>query len=131
MAQTRTFDPAKTYVPNEPLQTAIPIQGMLEGNRSIFQMMGFLSSYFPSPGFGVDEYPLPAGAEIVQVQMVSRHGARYPTSNSGVEKFGKKFADASGKFKGSGPLTFLNSWTYQLGSNILVPRGREELFSSG
>ncbi len=40
MAQTRTFEATATYVPNEPLQTAIPIQGMAEGNRSIFQMMG-------------------------------------------------------------------------------------------
>jgi hypothetical protein len=131
MAQTRTFDPLQTYVPNEPLQTAIPIEGMRAGNQSIFQMMGFLSPYFPSPGFGVDEYPLPEGAELVQVQMVSRHGARYPTSNSGVEKFGKKIGDASGKFKANGALAFLNNWTYQLGNNILVNRGREELFNSG
>ncbi|KAI9171429.1 3-phytase A [Paramyrothecium foliicola] len=131
MAQTRTFDPAKTYVPNEPLQTAIPIEGMQEGDRSIFQMMGFLSSYSPSLGFGVDEYPLPAGAELVQVQMVSRHGARYPTSGSDVQRFGEKMANVSAKFKPSGALAFLKHWEYQLGSNILVPRGREELFSSG
>ena len=36
----RTFDPTATYVPNAPLQTAIPVDGMGSENRSIFQMMG-------------------------------------------------------------------------------------------
>ena len=41
-------------------------------------MMGQLSHYFPNPdGFGVNEYPLPAGAEIVQLNMLSRHGKRH------------------------------------------------------
>jgi hypothetical protein len=38
------------------------------------------SPYQPNPvGFRVDEYPLPPGANITQVHMVHRHGARYPT----------------------------------------------------
>jgi hypothetical protein len=131
MAQTRTFDPTRTYVPNAPLQTDTPIEGMQEGNQSIFHLMGYLSSYSPALGFGVEEYPLPPGAELVQVQMLSRHGSRYPTSGSNVENLGVKIANATGKFKTSGPLAFLNNWKYQLGSEILVPRGREELFSSG
>jgi hypothetical protein len=41
LAQTRTFDPTgATFVPNQPLQTAIPIDGMGGENRSIFEMMG-------------------------------------------------------------------------------------------
>lgn len=31
----------------------------------------------------------------------------------------------------SGPLEFLNSWTYQLGAEVLVPNGAKELFDSG
>ncbi|KAI6347679.1 hypothetical protein MCOR30_000309 [Pyricularia oryzae] len=133
LQQTVTFDPTATYVPNAPLQTAIPIQGMGSGNKSIFQMMGHLSPYSPSPGFGVREYPLPAGAEIVQVQMLSRHGSRYPTSNSDVAALGKHISNAKKdkSFKASGPLSFLNDWEYQLGYEILVPRGRQELFDSG
>jgi hypothetical protein len=68
LAQTVTFDPTATYVPNTPLQTAIPIQGMGSNNKSIFQLMGYLSPYSPSPGF-VNEYPVPPGADIVQVQV--------------------------------------------------------------
>lgn len=42
LRQTVTFDPTATYVPNAPLQTAIPIQGMGSDNTSIFEMMGFV-----------------------------------------------------------------------------------------
>lgn len=135
LAQTRTFDPTATFVPNAPLQTAVPIEGMGSANESIFQMMGYLSPYMPSPGFGVDEYPIPAGAEIVQLQMLSRHGARYPTSGTGsnVMVLGNKIANAkrNAGFKATGQLEFLNEWEYQLGYEILVPKGRQELFDSG
>lgn len=131
MAQTRTFDPTATFVPNQPLQTAIPVEGMGSENTSIFQMMGYLSPYLPSPGFGVDEYPLPPGADLVQVQMLSRHGSRYPTTGANVGRLGKRLADAKGVFKASGRLEFLNDWSYELGAEILVPKGRQELFDSG
>ncbi|RKK65730.1 hypothetical protein BFJ69_g16025 [Fusarium oxysporum] len=133
MAQTRVFEPtaAVTFVPNDPLQTSIPIEGMKEGNKSIFKMMGHLSPYSPSPGFGVDEYPIPEGAEIVQIQMLSRHGARYPNPGSDVAGLGERIANASGKFNTKGPLEFLMDWKYELGQDILVPRGRQELFESG
>ncbi|EGU78833.1 hypothetical protein FOXB_10655 [Fusarium oxysporum f. sp. conglutinans Fo5176] len=131
MAQTHVFEPTATFVPNDPLQTSIPIEGMKEGNRSIFQMMGYLSPYSPSTGFGVDEYPIPPGAEIVQVQMLSRHGARYPTPGSNVATLGERLANASAGLKTSGALEFLMDWKYELGKAILVPRGRQELFESG
>lgn len=131
MAQTRMFDPTATYVPNEPLQTSLPIEGMVSGNESIFKMMGYLSPYVPSPGFGANEFPLPPGAEILQLQMLSRHGARYPTSGSNVAALGEKLANASSSFKPRGSLTFLHDWKYQLGAEILVPKGRQELFDSG
>jgi hypothetical protein len=130
MAQTQTFNPTGTYVPNEPLRTAVPIEGMGDDDESIFKMMGYLSPYTPGPGFGVNEYPLPDGAEIVQVQMLSRHGARYPTSNNNVYDFGKRITAAK-ELKASGPLEFLNEYEYALGLETLVNRGRMELFDSG
>ncbi|OAA37269.1 3-phytase A precursor [Beauveria brongniartii RCEF 3172] len=131
LAQTRVFDPTATFVPNEPLQTSMPIEGMKSGNESIFRMMAFLSPYSPSPGFGVDEYPLPEGAEITQVQMLSRHGSRYPTSGSDVVRFGKKVADEREKATFKGALAFIQDWKYELGHEILVPKGRQELYDSG
>ncbi|GAB1310083.1 3-phytase [Madurella fahalii] len=140
LAQTRTWDVDATatgtgaptgYVPNEPLQTAIPVEGMREGDVGIFGMMGYLAPYRPSDGFGVGEWPLPEGAEIVQVQMLSRHGARYPTQGANVVEFGEKVGRSGKAFKAKGELEFLNEWEYQLGEEILVPKGRQELFDSG
>ncbi|KIN04795.1 hypothetical protein OIDMADRAFT_157125 [Oidiodendron maius Zn] len=133
LAQTNpvSFAPTATFVPNNPLETSQPIIGQAK-NESIFQLMGNLSPYFPNPsGFGVHEYPLTPGAKISQVQMLSRHGSRYPTVGSNVQTFGQRIADNKGKFEAIGPLSFLTSWTYELGEEILVPRGRQELFDSG
>lgn len=65
-----SFAATRTYAPNEPLETAEPIEGQTEGDRSIFRLMGHLSGYFPNPeGHGVREWPLIKGAKIVQVQV--------------------------------------------------------------
>ncbi|KAI9053775.1 hypothetical protein LZ554_002724 [Drepanopeziza brunnea f. sp. 'monogermtubi'] len=134
MAQTNavSFAPTITFVPNTPLETAMPIVGQKKNNESIFHLMGQLSPYSPSPeGFGVSEYPLPPGANITQVHMLSRHGSRYPTSGANVYVFGNKMANLTGKLQAEGQLSFLNEWKYGLGREILVPRGRQELFESG
>ncbi|CAD6441603.1 8926fcdd-b63d-483b-9cd4-31b3012d394b [Sclerotinia trifoliorum] len=133
LAQTNpvSFAPTVTFVPNTPLETAQPIVGQGQ-NQSIFQLMGNLSPYLPNPsGFGVAEYPLPPGAKIAQLQMLSRHGSRYPTVGSNVEVFGEKVANNTEKLNATGALSFLNNWKYGLGHEILVPRGRQELFDSG
>ena len=134
LAQTNPapFGHEASYAPNSPLETALPISGA--NNRSIFQLVGQLSSYFPNPvGFGVDEYPLPPGANISQVNVLHRHGARYPTGTSSVSTFGSKLYNitSNGTATWSGQLSFLNSWEYQLGAEILVARGRQELYDSG
>ncbi|KAL5614367.1 hypothetical protein BROUX41_004473 [Berkeleyomyces rouxiae] len=146
LAQTISFDPLATtiYEPNAPLQTALPISGMPGGDSggknqtgahrppaNIFRLMGNLSPYQPADGFGVREYPLPSDARIVQLQMLSRHGSRYPTTGSEVALFGERVANASESLRASGELAFLNGWKYALGAEILVPKGRQELFESG
>lgn len=128
------FGATRSYVANAPLETALPIVGDTQ-NASIFHLMGQLSPYFPNPdGLGVQEMPLPPGASIDQVHVLHRHGSRYPTTGASVVKFGKALASQSktgtaGNF--SGALSFLNSWSYKLGAEILVPVGRQELFDSG
>jgi len=62
--------PSLSYIPPAPLETQEPISGNTQ-NASIFQQMGNLSPYFPSPGFGVNEYSLPAGANITWLNMIS------------------------------------------------------------
>lgn len=123
--------PSTSYIPNSPLETQVPISGNTN-NGNIYQLHGQLSHYFPNPiGFGVDEYSLPAGAEIVGLNMLSRHGSRYPTTGSGASTFGQKHFNMTGKANYTGELSFLNTWTYQLGAEILVPVGKQELFDSG
>lgn len=63
-------------------------------NGNIFQMHGQLSHYFPNPsGFGADEYALPHNASIVQLNMLSRHGSRYPTTGAGAQILGQKITN--------------------------------------
>jgi hypothetical protein len=79
LAQTNPvfFVPTATFVPNNPLETAEPIIGQAQ-NKSIFRLMGNLSPYFSNPsGFGVNEYPLPPGANISQVQVRVEHTAQW------------------------------------------------------
>jgi hypothetical protein len=58
--------------------------------------------------------------------MLSRHGSRYPTTGSNVFNLGEKIAKHAGKFTAKGPLAFLNDWQFQLGAEILVPKGIAE-----
>ncbi|KAJ7486978.1 phosphoglycerate mutase-like protein [Mycena latifolia] len=76
---------------------------------------------------------VPAGCALQQVHLLHRHGARYPTSVSPPATFaGQLHAAAStGKLRASGPLAFLNTWTYKLGAEILTPFGRAQLFELG
>lgn len=63
--------------------------------------------------------------------MLSRHGSRYPEFGSIVEALGAKISGKRGEFVASKQLSFLDTWDYGLGAEILVPRGRQELFESG
>ncbi|KAI1570076.1 His-Phos-2 domain containing protein [Pyrenophora tritici-repentis] len=122
-----------SYIPNTPLETQVPIVGNVD-NKNIFQSLANISPYFPNPrGFGVNEYPVPAGTNVTWLNMVHRHGSRYPeVSGEAAERtLGKKLTDAAGKFTGHGPLSFLNDWKFLLGAEILVPNGKQELFTSG
>lgn len=54
LAQTNpvSFAATATFVPNNPLETAVPIMGQAQ-NESIFHLLGHLSPYFSNPtGFG-------------------------------------------------------------------------------
>ncbi|KAJ7863958.1 phosphoglycerate mutase-like protein [Mycena olivaceomarginata] len=76
---------------------------------------------------------VPAGCTLQQVHLLHRHGARYPTSGSPPASFAAALhaAASTGNLSASGPLAFLNTWTYKLGAEILTPFGRAELFELG
>ena len=123
-----------SFVPNEPLQTAMAIPNNPD-DINIFEYMGNLSPYFVPPGFGVDEYSLPSVCEITQVNVLSRHGSRYPDAASSMMDFATGWQNIS-TWTGDLAYTplndvlidrrFLNNWTYALGVEDLVPKGRQE-----
>ncbi|KAF2471100.1 3-phytase A precursor [Lindgomyces ingoldianus] len=132
LAQTNVAPfPGISYIPNTPLETQVPIPGNVH-NHNIFQRLANLSPYFPNPrGFGVQEYPIPCGSIVTWLNMVHRHGSRYPEISGRERTLGKKIMGAKGKFTASGALEFLNNWKFMLGAEILVPIGKQELFNSG
>ena len=72
---------------------------------------------------------IPDGCELTQVHLLQRHGSRYPASGDPPAQFADKLnqvASTTG-FKVTGPLSFLNNWTYKLGAEILTAYGRKEL----
>lgn len=80
--------------------------------------------------FGLKSTPkVPTGCELTQVHLLHRHGARYPTSDSSPSQFAATLHAAANStgFTATGPLEFLNTWTYKLGAELLTPFGREEL----
>ncbi|KAA1471753.1 phosphoglycerate mutase-like protein [Dentipellis sp. KUC8613] len=104
---------------------------------NVLRQWGNLSPMFSNDAdaFGLpDASPLiPEGCGITQVHLVHRHGARYPTSGSAPSQLAAKLhnATAGAGFSASGPLEFLNTWTYKLGAEILTPFGREQLYNLG
>ncbi|KAH9926852.1 phosphoglycerate mutase-like protein [Amylocystis lapponica] len=97
---------------------------------------GNLSPWFSVGGaFGLpDTSPqVPAGCDLTQVHLLHRHGARYPSDGDSPSAFAALLqakANSTG-FSASGPLEFLNTWTYKLGGEILTPFGRQQLFDLG
>lgn len=73
---------------------------------------------------------VPAGCELRQVHLVHRHGSRYPTSGSPPAAFAAKLHNATVAgtgFTATGDLSFLNTWTFKLGAELLTPFGRQQL----
>ena len=71
----------------------------------------------------------PKGCNIKQVHMLQRHGARYPAAGDTPSKFATALhsvANSTG-FKATGPLEFLNTWTFELGAELLTTFGQQQL----
>ncbi|KDR85316.1 hypothetical protein GALMADRAFT_218408 [Galerina marginata CBS 339.88] len=101
----------------------------------VLQRLANLAPWQSVDSFGLpNASPLiPKGCEVKQVHLLHRHGARYPTADGGTALFaGRLHTAATGSgFSASGSLSFLNTWTYKLGSEILTPFGRSQLFNLG
>jgi hypothetical protein len=79
----------------------------------------------------VDEYTLLKGANITQMHILQRRGARYHSSSEGLDSCGAAIVNATSKeIVFQGKLDFLNDWSYKLDKEILVSQGRQELFDA-
>ncbi|EPQ30302.1 uncharacterized protein PFL1_02418 [Pseudozyma flocculosa PF-1] len=123
---------------NSPVETRWNTTGPSDPSFDIFKNVGNESPYFSTPLFASFQEKaavLPETCTVSQVHLLHRHGARYPTSSTteGAPLFGATIANASkaDAFNATGPLSFLNDWQYQLGAELLVPLGAQQLFDSG
>jgi 3-phytase len=88
-----------------------------------------------SPYFSVEEEGIsgdvPNGCEVTFVQLLSRHGARYPTASKS-KKYAELVADIQAnatEFKGRA--AFLKDYNYTLGSDDLTTFGERQMIDSG
>lgn len=89
-----------------------------------------------SPYFSVKDvssYPvdIPSECEVTFAQVLSRHGARYPTAHKG-----KTYADLIERIQNQtarygSDFHFIESFEYSLNTDSLVEFGKEQLFESG
>lgn len=108
----------------ELLDSALSCTEGVFGNGS--ESWGQYSPYFP-----VDPYTAPpVGCEITQVNILQRHGARYPTKSKGKDmKAALKKIQSASSF--SSELSFIPDFEYTLGKDDLVPFGAQESFDAG
>lgn len=102
----------------------------------ITKYWGNLSPWYSvsSADYGLpDASPLiPEGCDIVQMHLLYRHGARYPTTGAPPSAFAQKLVNATAKgFAVTGELGFLSEWSYKLGAELLTPFGRSQNFNLG
>lgn len=110
-------------------------KGTQDDEFDVIRQFGNLSPWrsIPSKSFGLSEASptIPEGCELVQAHLIHRHGARYPAGGTGTETFAEKVHKMANKgrgFKATGDLKFLKTWKYKLGSELLTPFGRSELY---
>jgi hypothetical protein len=106
----------------------------------ISRYWGQLSTYRDNPEnyFGINSIGIPAGCAIEQAHTLQRHAQRFPTSffddGGNNEAFAKKLANftASNPSKQfTGPLTFLNKYTYLISESLLTGLGASTEFQAG
>lgn len=87
----------------------------------------------PETTFGVMDTGLPDGCQVEQVQVLHRHSARYPSSdeNAVILRLAANIMSHQPEQSYTGPLSFLNTWSIQVGNNVLVPPGVSVAYDSG
>ncbi|EIW81503.1 acid phosphatase [Coniophora puteana RWD-64-598 SS2] len=105
----------------------VPTAPNIDVPFSITQYWGAYSPYYNAGNYTAP----PEGCTVTQVNLLERHGARYPTSGAGplIQASAEKLKGAQ-SFNGS-QYGFLSNWTYQLGTDVLIPFGAAQSFDAG
>nr|CDI55219.1 related to 3-phytase A precursor [Melanopsichium pennsylvanicum 4] len=133
---TRTASKPTPTIGSSPIQTFIP--GFQDASFRPFEHMGPLTPYVSSSGWGVDDAkysgtPLDssgAACTLLQAHMLHRHGSRYPTAGGPPDVL-RDFLKSHPNLRYSGPLSFLNTYKFSVGQELLTPVGRGQLYDSG
>ena len=107
---SRILNPSLLLVPQSVYQdVSTPQQASVE-QYNVIKYLGGSAPYIQREGYGIST-DFPNTCSIEQVQMISRHGERFPSKGDGVafEKVLTKFQNY-GEFKGD--LSFLNTYQY-------------------
>lgn len=117
------------------LQHHYPVEAG-HGNISaefLFSNSGNLAPPRSIPSWGLPDASekIPDQCQLDQVQILHRHGQRYPTTGTSTEGLARKITEAGSSFDAQGPMSFLKDWSYPLGTEILTPAGRLQLFQLG
>ncbi|EIW76471.1 phytase [Coniophora puteana RWD-64-598 SS2] len=85
-----------------------------------------------TPYTSVENYTAPPdGCTITQVNLLQRHGARYPKQSDGEDMQASAEQLQSAKSFNGSQYDFLANWTYGLGTDDLVPFGAAQSYDSG
>ncbi|KAF8205775.1 acid phosphatase [Mycena galopus ATCC 62051] len=95
-----------------------------------FNVRKFWGAY--SPFFSVQEYvPPPNSCEITQVNILQRHGARFPTPGASINIVSAVRKLQSVEEYAHPTMAFLSTFVYALGTNDLVPSGALQSYEAG
>jgi hypothetical protein len=129
-----------TPAPRYRRQSSSNSSSLLTDITQIEQYWGQITPYADNSEdfFGVTDVGIPAGCQVEQAHLLQRHGARFPggTFDDGPNDllFTQKahnftLLETTSSF--TGPLSFLNSYQYQVGSAYLTGIGASQSFMAG
>ncbi|CAG8048363.1 unnamed protein product [Penicillium olsonii] len=107
------------------------VNGGYQCNPAISHQWGQYSPYFSLSEESVISDDVPGDCQITFAQVISRHGARYP-SNKKSKKYGALIdAIQANATAYKGKMAFLRSYEYNLGSDDLTTFGERQMVGSG
>jgi 3-phytase len=114
-----------------PQQKCTTLGGGYQCFASVSHHWGMYSPYFSLASESSLSGDVPAGCQITFAQVLSRHGARYPTESKSSEYARLVSAIQAHASSFTGKYEFLRSYNYSLGSDDLTPFGEDQMIDSG